>query len=472
PGAIVGFFMAQWISRALVAQLSVDAERMVLDPSFDWRVMAFTTVVAFLTAFVCGIVPALRAARVAPLDVLKVRTRALTASSGRRALASLSGGLVITQVTLSLALVIAAALFVRSFARLSNVPLGFDPDRVLVVNVDTGRVRTERADRGRLYQRIVEAAAGVPGVAQAGGSIWTPVDGGLRLGDPQSRITFNFVTPGWFAAYGTALRAGRDFTIQDTAEAPPVVIVNEAFVRTFMPGRSPIGEMVPHPRSRGRELQRTIVGVVADTIFETQRDGIQRIVYVPVAQSAATGPGELTEISVGVRPHAGPPMQLAGAVGAALRRVDPNLSFSFQLLTDHVQASVRQERLVAVLSGFFGALALTIAAMGLYAVTSYSVSRRVVEIGIRRALGAPALDVLGLVVGQSMILTAVGIALGLMAAAAGTRYLRAMLFGLTPLDPTTFVGVAVLFACVAVAASSIAALRAVSIDPMVAVRTE
>ena len=165
-------------------------------------------------------------------------------------------------------------------------------------------------------------------------------------------------------------------------------------------------------------------------------------------------------------------MQLAGAVGAALRRVDPELSFTFQPLTDHVQASVRQERLVAVLSGFFGALALTIAAMGLYAVTAYAVSRRFVEIGIRRALGARSADLLGLIVRQSMMLTAVGIGLGLLAAAAGTRYLRAMLFGLTPLDPTTFIGVAALFAVVAMAASSIAARRAVSIDPMVAGRTE
>ncbi len=129
-------------------------------------------------------------------------------------LATLSSGLVIVQVALSLALVVVAALFVRSFERLSHVPLGFDPDRVLVVNVDMQRARTDPADRMLLYQRIVDAAASVPGVAHAGGSIWTPVDGGMRMGDSQSRVMFNFVTPGWFAAYGTAVRIGRDFTVQ------------------------------------------------------------------------------------------------------------------------------------------------------------------------------------------------------------------------------------------------------------------
>lgn len=350
------------------------------------------------------------------------------------------------------------------------MPLGFDPDRVLVVNVDTERVRTDAAGRMRLFHRILDAVRGVPGVAYAGGSIWTPVDGGLRMGDSQNRIAFNFITPGWFAAYGTALRAGRDFTVRDTAGSPPVVIVNDAFVRAFMPGTSPIGETIPYPRSRP-EVLRTVVGVVDDAVFESQQEGIQPLVYLPVAQSGG-GPSGPTAISLGVRPTVGSPMQLAPLVGPAVRGVDPDVSFSFVLLEDHVQASVRQERLVAILSGFFGTLALVIAALGLYGVTSYTVHRRVTEIGIRRALGAQRAHVLGLVLGQTLTLTALGIGLGLAGAAAMTRALRGLLFGLTPLDPATFIGVAALFAIVATLAALLPAHRATRVDPLVALRNE
>ena len=371
-GAIGGLVIAQWSSQALVAQLSTPVHQIALDLSFDWRVWAFTAAVALVTASIFGTVSAFRSTRIAPLDVLKMRAQADSSSgAGMRGLASMSSmssSLVILQVALSLALVIAAALLVGSFARLSSVPLGFDPDRVLVVNVDTERVRTDAFGRMRLFDRILDAVRVVPGVAHAGGSIWTPVDGGMRMGDSQSRIAFNFVTPGWFAAYGTSLRAGRDFTVRDTAGSSPVVIVNDAFVRAFMPGASPLGETIPHPRSRP-EVLRTVVGVVDDAVFESQREGIQPIVYLPVAQSGG-GPAERTAISLGVRPAVGAPMQLARSVGDAVRAVDPDLSFSFGLLEDHVQASVRQERVVAMLSGFFGALALVIAALGLYGVTS------------------------------------------------------------------------------------------------------
>ena len=165
-------------------------------------------------------------------------------------------------------------------------------------------------------------------------------------------------------------------------------------------------------------------------------------------------------------------MQLAPLVGHAVRGVDPDVSFSFVLLEDHVQASVRQERLVAILSGFFGALALVIAALGLYGVTLYTVNRRVTEIGIRRALGAQRAHVLGLVLGQSLTLTALGIGLGLAAAAAMTRALRGLLFGLTPLDSETFIGVAALFAIVATLAALLPAYRATRVDPLVALRNE
>ena len=471
-GTIGGLMIAEWGSQALVAQLSTPADRITLDLGLDWRTLGFTAGIAVGTAGIFGVVPAFRATRVGSMDVLRMQGReASRQTSGGRRFATLSSSLVIVQVALSLALVVAAALFVRSFERLSHVPLGFDPDRVLVVNVDTQKARTDAADRMHLFHRIVDAARRVPDVAHAGASMWTPVDGGMRMGDSDSRVAFNYVTPGWFAAYGTAVRLGRDFTRRDTAETSPVVVVNDAFVRALMPGRFPLGETISYPRSRGVNVQRTIVGVVDDAVFDSQREGIQPMVYLPLAQALGNRPNGPTEISLGIRPAVGSPMQLARSVSAALTGVDPGIAFSYRLLTDHVDASVRQERIMAVLSGLFGGLALLIAALGLYGVTSYTVSRRSTEIGIRMALGARPAHVLALILRQTLALTAIGIGLGLAGAAVVTRYLHGMLFGLTPLDPGTFIGVAVLFAVIAAAAASIPARRGPRVDPLVALRT-
>jgi len=471
-GGIGGWLIAVWASRALVAQLSTAVDRIALDLSFDWRILAFTAVVTVATAAIFGTAPALRAARMAPLEILRVRGRGGSEASGGRRFVTLPRGLVVGQIALSLVLVVGAALFVRSFARLVHVPLGFDPEHVLLVSVDTEQARIDPAQRMLLYGRLVDAVNRLPGVAHAGGSIWTPVDGGMRMADPRTNVAFNFVTPGWFAAYGTTLRLGRDFIAGDTMEAPPVAIVNESFVRALMPDRFPLGEAIPYFRSRSGGNLRTIVGVVDDAVFESQREGTQPMAYVPLAQSEGFGPNGLTEISIGVRPASGAPMRLASSVGAAVKSVDSDVSFSFRLLTDHVQASVRQERLVAMLSGVFGALALLIATLGLYGITAYTVSRRVTEIGIRIALGADRLDVMKLVFGQTLALAGLGIALGVAAAATVTRSLQAMLFGIAALDPTTFAGVAALFVMVAALAAALPAHRATSVDPIVALRSE
>jgi ABC-type antimicrobial peptide transport system permease subunit len=192
--------------------------------------------------------------------------------------------------------------------------------------------------------------------------------------------------------------------------------------------------------------------------------------YLPIAQSAeSTG---MTAITISLSATSGTPMGLSRGVGAALTAVDPRLLFTFRPLADQVDESVKQERVVAVLSGSFGALALLLAALGLYGITSYAVQRRTAEIGIRVVLGAQRGDVLGLVMRQSLVLTLLGIVLGLAAAAAVTRYVRGMLFGLTPLDPSTFVGVAVVFAVVSMAAATIPARRATRVDPLTALRAE
>ncbi len=468
PGGALGLLVATWGGRALVSRLSTSVDSIGLDLSPDWRVLAFTAIASLLTALLFGSAPAWRATRVTPMDALKAQGRAASASAGA---ARLSNGLVILQLALSLVIVISAALFVGTFERLVRLPLGFDRDRVLVVNVDISRTGTEPDRRAAVFQRFVDAIRATPGVAAVGGSPWTPVDGGLRMGDAGRRLTFNLITPGWFAAYGTAIRAGRDFTSRDSAEAPAIVILNHAAARALMPGQSPIDRTITCPGRTGG-VPCTVVGVVDDTVFDSQRRGMEPIAYLALAQSAHLTARGLTEIGLGVRPAAGAPRQLTRRVAAALTAVDPAVSFGFRSLSEQVDAAIAREKLLAALSGFFGLLALVLAAIGLYGVTSYSIGRRTPEIGVRMALGAQRADVMALVLRRSLALTSAGLVLGLVGATAVTRYLGGMLFGLTPLDPATFAGVSLLFAAVAIFAAWIPARRASRIDPLAALRCD
>jgi putative ABC transport system permease protein len=476
-GAALGLIVAGWGRRGLVAQLPAGiGPPPELDLSFDWRVLAFTTVVGLVTATLFGVAPALRATRVAPLDALRHHGRA--AASG----ASLSGGLVIAQIALSLALVVAAGLLVQTFARVASVPLGFDRDRVLLVVVDSQRVPIQAADRTRFFQQVVDAVTRVPGVAHAAGSMFTPVSGtvsrmrlevpgGAALTERESVSLRHFITPGWFATYGTPIHAGRDLDERDTAASQPVVLVNEAFVRRFFPGGNAVGRTVTTARNDLPVGTRTIIGVVGDATYSSLREERQPTIYLPLAQWNLPFPLN-PRIFISVRPAAGSPMALAPSVAAAITGVDRNVAFMFESLETNVNRSIAQERFVAMLSGLFGLLALLLAGLGLYGITSYAVARQRSEIGVRIALGAERKHIMALVLGRSLALTAAGIALGLLVAAAMTRFLGRMLFGVTPLDPATFIAVALLFVVVTTLAAFLPARRATTVDPLTTLRSE
>lgn len=481
-GAAAGLGIAAWGSRALVAQLSTAVDRLVMDVPLDWRVLAFGTLITATSAVLFGLVPALRAARLPLIDAIKQTSLAFRgmADSRRRAEGSrrvgLASGLIVAQVMLSLDLVVAAGLLVRTSQRLAAVPLGFDSERVLLINLASSRANPE--NKTALYGQLVDAVTAVPGVTDVAASMWTPGSGaaGLlrdargRSVSGESRALANFVTPGWFATYGIPLRAGRDIAANDTAAAMPVMVVDEAFVRRFFPDRSPLGETVVDPDSTFLN-NRTVVGVVGDVVYGSPRDAVAPTIYLPLAQSVELQrPGALATISV--RSAAGRPTALAQGVGAAISAVDGDLDFSFRPLVDQVNREVAQERLAAVLSMLFGGLALLLAGVGLYGVIAYTVSRRTAEIGIRMALGARRADITALVLRQSVVLTGLGIVFGLATAVAVTRYLQAMLFGVTPLDATTFLAVSVLFALVAAVAAYVPARRATKVDPLVALRCE
>jgi predicted permease len=473
-GAFGGLMFAVWASRALVAQLSTSVNPVNpigLDLPLDWRVLAFTAAITCATAVLSGTAPAFRAARVAPIDALKEHGRSTGAEASRMSLAS---GLVVAQVALSLVLVVAAGLFLRTLERLASVPLGFDRDRVLIVNVETARAHINPADRIAFYHRLVGAAATAPGVTHAAGSASTPVSPGIARNvevagaPPQSEhlALTNSVTPGWFAAYGTGIRAGRDVDAHDTATAPPVVIVNEAFARRFFPGRSAIGETV---------AARTVVGIAGDQIAQggykpngalrSVRDEAPPSIYVPLAQSSKMLAPDRTTVTISVRTPAGSPALRARSVGATLTAVDPAVAFSVRPLAEYLDASLAQERMVAMVAGFFGALALLLAALGLYGMTSYAVSRRRAEIGIRLALGAAPAGVIRLVLTRVAVLVGAGVLVGAFASAWLSQFVAALLYGLEPRDPITLVSATMILGAVGTLAGWLPAARAARIDP-------
>jgi putative ABC transport system permease protein len=478
-GAAVGLLLATWGSRALVAQLSSGLNVVALDVSLDWRVMAFTAAIAIVTGLLFGTAPALRAARVSPIGAMNERGRGPAGVRG-----GFSYGFVITQVALSLVLVIAAGLLVRTFQQLMAVPLGFESERVLLVNVNTVRAQVEPAQRTALFQRLVDAVASAPGVERAAGSITTPVGsmgmsnvvdvpGAPVMSQTARSVVMNVVTPNWFATYGTVIRVGRDIGPADTAGAPPVAVVNEAFVRRFLAGRQAVGATftgLAFGPGKAPPVPKTIIGVTADAVARSLRDEIQPTIYLPLAQMDL--PPAMAEITVSVRGPAGSRVSLGPAVVAALADVDRNLAFTFRPLAEQVNASLTEERLLAALSAVFGALALVLAGVGLYGMTAYSVGLRQGEIGIRMALGAPRTSVVALVLRQSFTMTLIGIALGLAGAAFATRYLDRLIFGVTPLDSVTFVLVPLTLAGVAAVAAFVPARRAATTDPMTALRRD
>jgi putative ABC transport system permease protein len=372
---------------------------------------------------------------------------------------------------------------VGTFGRLATRPLGFDADRVLIVNVDVTRAPIDPSDRIPFFHHLVAAAAAVPGVARAGGSMATPIGGSSLLsfvdppGAPPAQpepgpvpfwnsrsIMVNEITPGWLATYGTAVLAGRDVNAQDTKGAVPVALVNEAYAHKFLRGRNPIAETVKFQEDTA--TPKTIVGVVRDATYLSVRDGARPTVYIPLAQRETRGPAALTaNVQISVRSSAGSPALLAPRVAAALTGVDRNLTFTFRSLQDRVDASLTQERLVARVTGFFGTLALLLAGLGLYGVTSYAVTRRRAEIGIRMAFGAAPAGVVRLVLVRVFVLVALGVIIGTAVSWWSSQFISTLLYDLQPRDPVTLVSAAVTLTVVGAVAGWLPAYRASRIDP-------
>jgi putative ABC transport system permease protein len=471
-GTALGVALAFWGSRALVALISTRTSLVVLDLALDWRMLGFTAAVGLFTGLLFGVVPALRATRLAPAAALKDHARGVVTSGGR---IGLGHGLVAAQVALSFLLVFGAGLFIRTLTTLTSQETGFDTSRVLIAQVDLRRTGLEDTSLPTRFERIRESIAAAPGVEAAAISVVTPISGmtwnsivevpGYEAPESDRVANFNRVTPHFFTTMGTPILAGRDISAADTANAPKVVLVNEAFAARFMPGENPIGRTFTLGAREPEPLE--IVGLVADAKYLSLRAPPPPTMYTAWAQTDTASSS--TRFSMRVT---GPPNAFRATVLQAIESVEREAVVDFRTFEEDVSSAVTQERAIALLSAFFGGLALLLSAMGLYGVMSYSVARRRNEIGIRIALGAAPWLVMRQVLGHVAAITALGLLAGTAAAMGAGRFIDSLLFGLPATDGAMVAVAAVLLGTAALAAGYLPARRAARVDPMVALREE
>ena len=472
-GSAAGLVIAVWASGLLVRQLSTQATTLFLDTRLDWRVLAFTASIGIAVALLFGVVPALRASRTEPIDAIREHDRN---TAGERGI-GFGGALVTGQVALCLVLVVAAGLFVRTFTTLATLNVGFDRDPVLLVRLDIPQIRAEAPQRAALYDRIAATVRATPGVVHAAISEVTPVSGtitdvyveaesGPRLAPPQNISYRNVITPDWFATYGTRLVAGRDFDDRDRLASPRVAIVNETFALRFLQGASPLGRRIRNPSSAPGETRpwMEVVGIVADATYLSLRAAVPPTMYVPLAQQP-TGSGYFPIATLSLRAASGSPLALARSVGEAIARVDSDIAITFTPLKQQVDAALVQERIVAILSGWFSVLALLLSALGLYGVTAFAVNRRRTEIGIRMAIGAAPARVVRLLLARVTVLLGLGVVIGTAVSIWASRFIATLLYGLEPRDPITLISSAAILVAVGALASSLPAYRASRVDP-------
>ena len=473
-GAVVGILFAWWTTSVLIDTLPFDRAVQNLSSDPDLRVVLFAIVISAITAALFGLAPAFQATKPSLTTALKEDAGAV-AGGGRQA--RFRKGLVVAQVALSVLLLAGAGLFTRSLYNLRSLNPGFVAENVLQFSVDPALSGYTRDGSVALFRQIHDQLASLPGVVSASAatlpamtdSEWrstVQVQGYTRKEGEDMNPTFNSVAPGYFSTLGMPLVIGREFRETDALGAPRVAVINETMAKYFWGTQNPIGRRFGFGRDENDNAIE-VVGVVRDAKFTTMRDEIPRFVYVPYMQEEA-----LDQMTFYVRSRA----DAGGVPGGArqvVHRLDPNLPiFDMKTMEAQVDESLFLERLVAALSMLFGALATVLAAVGLYGVMSYTVSRRTREIGIRMALGAARGSVLWMVLREVAVMLAAGIVIGLPVAVGLSRFVQSQLYGLLPTDPATLVLAATLLSGVAMLAGYVPARRATRVDPMLALRYE
>jgi putative ABC transport system permease protein len=472
-GAALGTLFAQWGDGLLVAFLSLGDNRVFLDLSVDSRVLAFTAGVSILTALIFGLAPAWRSTAVNPQAAMKANARGVIEGSKF----GIGKALVVAQVALSLVLVVGAGLMLSTFFKLETLDAGFDREHVLLVSVDLRNGNYKKEQRGAAVREMLTRLRALPGVRSASASNMTPISGGFwnedleiegyaSKGRDDTLVYFNQVSDRYFETLRMDLIAGRDFNTHDTPESPRVAIVNQTMAKKYFAGRNPVGKRYRAEEGNKMGPWTEIVGIVSDAKYGSLREEILPTAFVAASQDD-------TPVSVQFELRAaGQPTVLISGAKSALAEVNRDVSLQFKTLSVQVAESLARERLLATLSGFFGALALALAMIGLYGVMSYNIARRRNEIGIRMALGAQQSSVLRMVLREVAVLIGLGLAIGCAAALGATRFVASFLYGMKANDPLTLSLAAGVLALVAAISGFLPARRASRLDPMNALREE
>jgi len=474
-GGTAGLFLAYWAIELLIKFNPGNIPRLE-EVALDNRVLAFTLVVSVLTGVIFGAIPALQASKPDLNESLKEGGRSSGGGAGHRRMRSI---FVVSEVALALVLLIGAGLMIKSFVKLQQVDLGFNPDNLLTARVLLpGSKYGDNPKRAAFFQQAVQRIETIPGVQAAGAISWLPlvglgsatsfvVDGRPEPPPGESPVTdVRVITPGYFAAMGMPLIKGRIFDERDNAQSPRVLIINEAMAREYFPDQDPIGKRLIISWDRPA-LPDEIIGIVGDARLTSIDGQVRPAIYWPHARQSS-----YSAMAFAVRTTSDP-LAVAGSLVSEIRAIDPEQPVAdIRTMGEVVSTSVSRPRFNMLLLGLFAGVALVLSAVGIYGVMAYSVNQRTHEIGIRMALGARSTDVLRLIVGQGMVLALVGVVIGLAGAYFLTGLMSSLLFGVTATDPLTFGGISLLLAGVAFVACYVPARRATKVDPMVALRYE
>jgi predicted permease len=473
-GGTVGGLIAHW-GRGLLLTMNVFDEdggrTLALLPALDLRVLGFTLAVAALTGLLFGLVPALRATRVDLSAEFQGGAKTLGGSRSR-----LARTLMTVQIALSLVLLVGAGLFGRTLAKLEGIGVGFARERLLLFSLNARPPAYDAARGGVLHERVRAAVAAIPGVRgvtysqmpllsrrERSTGIGVPGRTPPSNGRPETAL-LNIVDSDFFTTLGMPILLGRGFTAADHAQASRVAVINEAMAQKFFPDQNPIGRRFNQARSGSWEME--VVGVVRNAKYSDVKNGMPATVYVPFAQS----PGG--EASYAVRTE-GDPLAFVGVIRAAVRAIDPNLPLAdVRTQEAQIEKLFADERMLARFSTFFSGLALALVGVGLFGLMSYTVARRTSEIGLRIALGAEPRRVQASVLRESLMLVAIGTAVGLGVAGLASKTVEKMLYGVERSDPMIYATATVLLLAVAVIAAWLPARRAAKVNPVVALRAE
>ncbi len=473
-GTLLGVVLARGLTTVLLAQIASGFGNVFIDLTWNSKMFLFTTAVSALACLLFGLVPALKATSLSPASTLRAGGRGLTMSRERFGLRRL---LVVTQVALSLVLLLGALLFSRTLYNLLSIDTGFD-QQVLVVRLSheslAGDIDRARAMRDDIRDRL-SAIAGVDKVAQADyvpleGSFWNEMAMVDTPSGPGEKLLTNFtrVGRGYFETMQVPIVRGRDFDARDARQAPPVAIVNETFVKKMLGGQDPIGRIVRRDTPPGTPAETwQIVGVSGDAKHTDLRQDFEPLVILPVTQHA-----EADDWARFVIKPRGDVKAITPAVVRMVAEVNPSIDIDFSMLSETIAGGLVRERLMAALSGAFGMLAGLLAAVGLYGVMSYTVARRSNEIGIRLAMGASGGDVLKMVIAEAGWMVGIGVAVGVALGLGAANAARTLLFGLQPTDPATLASATALLAAIGFLASYLPARRASKTDPMQVLRND